>query len=123
MNPFDEDVDDFVFLNKSKGPSASPWSDEKSAVDRSWLDDHPSGGGGGFGLEEEEDDMGVQNIQNQIQQRQDNMLQSTQRSMGLIHQSEAMGNETAHVSLIQKANIYTFDKNALPHCFVYLFIF
>ena len=102
MNPFDDDVDDFVFLDKAKGSSASPWSDEKAAAANtgdSWRFDDGFGGSGTAGFGQEEDgNMGYQNLQNQIQQRQDNMLQSTHRSLGLMYEAEDVGNETAHVS-------------------------
>ncbi|XP_033628067.1 synaptosomal-associated protein 29-like [Asterias rubens] len=96
-NPFDDDDKDFVFV-----PSGSS----------------RSGGNkyGDFGYEEEENDQygdpnaGAMSIQSQIEERQQNMLQSTQRSLGLVYESEDAGNETAHELLRQGEQLQNIDK-------------
>ena len=90
-NPFDDDDDepnDFVFV--PGGPSR-PRENKY--------------GYGDFGFEEErresfDDPNGAMSLQSQIESRQQNMLQSTQRSLGLVYESEDIGNDTAHVSMI-----------------------
>ncbi len=103
-NPFDDDVDDFVFLSKAKGSSASPWSDEQSGVNSGGWGGYDDDGFGrpntsGFGAADDDEMMGYQNLQNQIQKRQDNMLKSTNKSLKLMTEAEEAGNETAHVRI------------------------
>ncbi|XP_072043649.1 synaptosomal-associated protein 29-like [Amphiura filiformis] len=117
MNPFDDNVDDFVFVSKAKGSSASPWSDDQDAVRGNtggWGGYDDDGFGrpntSGFGADDDEEQMGYQNLQNQIQRRQENMLNSTHKSLGLMYEAEEVGNETAHELLRQGEQLQSTEK-------------
>ncbi|XP_038074361.1 synaptosomal-associated protein 29-like [Patiria miniata] len=99
-NPFDDDDDepnDFVFV--PRGPSRPQ---EKK---------YPYGD---FGIDEDDqekdDHDGAVSLQTQIEERQQNMLQSTNRSLGMMYEAENVGNETAHELLRQGEQLQNIDK-------------
>ncbi|XP_071946629.1 synaptosomal-associated protein 29-like [Antedon mediterranea] len=95
-NPFldDDDIDDETFLNSGGGG--------RSAGRSSNHHDNRE-----YGYDEREN---ISNIHSQIDRQEHSMLESTQRSLGVLYQTEDIGNETANELLRQGDQLRRTEK-------------
>ncbi|XP_033108993.1 synaptosomal-associated protein 29-like [Anneissia japonica] len=82
INPFEDDLDDDTFLSSGRSNNH----------DRDWESENAS------------------NIRSQIDRHEHSMLESTQRSLGVLYQTEEIGNETAEELLRQGDQLRRTEK-------------